>query len=186
MNGDLLANRKDTAFSRVDFSDADDRQALDHLCREYFLWMNDEVLRSCGFSIPDVIRMSIEDYVRFTMDIGSRIKSEDGGIFLLRDAEGKALAMGGLRRLPDGAAEIVRIFTRPECRGGGYGTFVFEGLLKLARDLAYREVYLDTGIFMTSAHKIYNACGFTPCEPYPGAEPPDELQPYWLYMKKVL
>lgn len=176
----------DMTFRRVDFDNEVDRKELFDLCREYFLWMNDEVLRSCGFSISDVVKMPIEDYVHLTMDIGSRITASDGGIFLLRDADGEIAAMGGLRRLPNGGGEIVRIFTRPSCRGRGYGRIVVEALLNLARDLAYEVVYLDTGIFMTSAHKIYSACGFTACSPYPGAEPPNELQPYWLYMKRAL
>lgn len=173
-------------FTRVNLDQQAERQELRDLCRDYFVWMNGEITRVCGFSIPDVVKMDIDAYVDLTMDIGRRIGPEEGGIFLLRDAGGQPLAMGGLRRLPDGAAEIVRIYTRPECRGRGCGAAVMDNLIAWARRLGYQTIRLDTGVFMTSAHKIYRAAGFAPCEPYPGAEPPEALQPFWLYMQRPL
>lgn len=173
-------------FVRVDFDQPEDRQDLLGLCSEYFLWMDGEIKHLCGFSIPDVVHMSLEDYVRYTIDIGQRIGRAEGGVFLLKNENGKAIAMGGLRRLPDGAAEIVRIFTKPESRGRGSGAAVVGNLLELARSLGYREICLDTGVFMTSAHQIYEAAGFMPCKPYSGAEAPEALQPYWLYMRRSL
>jgi hypothetical protein len=37
---------------------------------------------------------------------------------------------------------------------------------------------------MQSAQKIYEAAGFKRRDPYPGAEPPAFLQPFWIYMER--
>jgi ribosomal protein S18 acetylase RimI-like enzyme len=94
------------------------------------------------------------------------------------------MAMGGLRRLPDGTAEIVRIYTKPESRGLGLGRRMVGELTSLASSLSYQTLRLDTAVFMESAQRIYEAAGFLPRGPYAGAEPPPQLQPYWLYYER--
>ena len=94
--------------------------------------------------------------------------------------------MGGLRTLPDGAAEIVRIYTRPTYRGRGCGALMVRHLIEEAKRAGHSVIRLDTGVFMRSAQKIYEAAGFVRREPYEGAEPPAVLQPYWLYMERAL
>ena len=173
-------------FSRGDLQQSVERQAFLDLSHEYFRWMNQEISQLCGFSIPTLVKMSISDYIALTLDIAAQISPTEGGIYFLRDAGGNTIAMGGLRRLPSGSAEIVRIYTRPESRGNGHGTTMIQRLISETRRLGYDELYLDTGVFMTSAQKIYRAAGFTACDPYPGAEPPEALVPYWLYMKHSL
>jgi GNAT superfamily N-acetyltransferase len=163
-----------------------DRQVFVDLSQEYFQWMDREIIRLCGFSIPTIVNMALGDYVAYTAKIGAGINPAEGGIYFLRDAGRNAVAMGGLRRLPSGSAEIVRIYTRPQCRGHGYGATMVENLIFEARRLGYPELYLDTGVFMTSAQKIYSAAGFSACDPYSGAEPPEALKPYWLYMRRSL
>lgn len=173
-------------FSRADLHDAADRQTFVDLSQEYFEWMDQEIRKLCGFSIPSIAHMDLSDYVAHTTDMFASVGPSDGGLYFLRDANGNTAAMGGLRRLPSASAEIVRIYTRPQCRGQGLGTTMVQGLIGEARRLGYTEVYLDTGVFMTSAQKIYREAGFTACPPYPGAEPPPVLVPYWLYLKRSL
>lgn len=173
-------------FQRVDLSDGQARDDIIEISQAYFDWMNGQILACCGFSIPDIVGMELDAYVKYTTDIGSRIGSDEGGVYVRRAATGEIMAMCGLRRLPDGAAEVVRIFTRPAFRGKGLGFQAVTHLMEEARRLGYRVIRLDTGIFMTSAQKIYRAAGFSPCEPYPGAEPPPQLLPFWLYMERDL
>jgi hypothetical protein len=71
--------------------------------------MNGEISSRCGFSIPDIINTTLDSYVLHTVKIASGIRPEEGGVYFLRDRGGQPIAMGGLRRLPDGASEIVRI-----------------------------------------------------------------------------
>ena len=178
--------KKVTSFARVELGESHDRQLFIDLSREYFEWMNQEIIQLCGFSIPSIVNKNLNDYVLYTVDIASRIKQSDGGIYFLRDTEANVVTMGGLRRLPNANAEIVRIYTNPQYRGHGYATVMLHHLIDEARRLGYLEVYLDTGFFMKTAQKLYEATGFSQTHPYPGAEPPKELMPYWLYMKRIL
>jgi GNAT superfamily N-acetyltransferase len=155
------------------------------LTQEYFEWMNAEIVRACAISIPDLVGKTIDEYVRLTMQRMSTVDPREGTFHLVMIGN-EAVAMGGLRRLPDGAAEIVRIYTRPAFRGRGYGRKIMDHLIARARDLDYLIVRLDTAKFMHSAHRIYYSLGFKDCQPYAGAEPPDQLKPIWLYMEKDL
>ena len=177
--------------SEVTFGRADLRQEAEHrtflkLSQEYFEWMDEEITQLCGFTIASIANMGLSDYVAHTVGLATQIGQDEGGIYFLRDAAGNAAAMGGLRRLPSGGAEIVRIYTRPQYRGGGHGWAMVQGLIGEARRLGYRELFLDTGVFMKSAQKIYREAGFSACAPYAGAEPPEALMPYWLYLKRSL
>lgn len=178
--------KKVITFARADLEEPFNRQLFIDLSREYFEWMNQEIIQLCGFSIPSIVNKNLSDYVLYTVDIASRIKQSDGGIYFLRDIEGNVVTMGGLRCLPNANAEIVRIYTNPQYRGNGYATVMLQNLIEEAGRLGYSEVYLDTGVFMKAAQKLYVAAGFLHISPYPGAEPPKELMPYWLYMKRIL
>ena len=171
-------------FARAETGEPEERGRMIGLTKEYFAWMDPEISRLCGMSISDIVGMDINAYVDYTAAIVSRIQPEEGGLYFLRSEEGEIAAMGGLRRLPDGAAEIVRIYTRPPFRGHGCGSRMVNHLVAQASTLGYSVIKLDTGIFMSSAHRIHEAAGFVRCEPYAGAEPPEQLQPYWLYMQR--
>ncbi|HWJ73784.1 MAG TPA: GNAT family N-acetyltransferase [Kaistia sp.] len=173
-------------FGRLDLGIARVRSEFIAITQDYFDWMNGEIIRFCALSIPEIVGMSLEAYVLHTTEIACRIAPEDGGIYAHRDGEGRIAAMGGLRRLPDGAAEIVRIFTRPDCRGRGLGSRSVDHLVGEARLLGYKILRLDTAVFMKSAQKIYRAAGFAPRDPYAGAEPPPPLLPFWLFMERSL
>lgn len=174
------------AFDRLDMRVDAVRDDYIAVTQEYFDWMNGEIIRFCNFAIPDIVGMSLEDYVRHTADIAAGIAPEDGGIYARRTEAGQIMAMGGLRRLPDGAAEIVRIFTRPQFRGQGLGFQSVGHLVGEASRLGYDILRLDTAVFMKSAQKIYEASGFLPRGPYAGAEPPPPLLPFWLYMERAV
>lgn len=173
-------------FERVDMHKPKRREEILEMSKEYFDWMNVEIIQCCKFSIPEIVGMNLDAYVHYTTEIGCQIGPDEGGIYVQRDPAGEIMAMGGLRRLPDGAAEIVRIFTRPKFRGKGLGGQSVSHLVDEARRLGYGMVKLDTGVFMRSAQKIYGAAGFSLCEPYAGAEPPPQLLPFWLYMQRPL
>lgn len=177
---------QDLRFERLDLGTPEGRAPFTAITQDYFDWMNGEIIRHCGFTIPDLVGMSLEAYVAHTAEIGGRIRPEEGGIYARRDGDGQIMAIGGLRRLPDGAAEIVRIFTRPTFRGRGLGSQTVDFLVSEARRLGYGTLRLDTAVFMTSAQKIYRAAGFVSRAPYSGAEPPERLLPFWIFMERGL
>lgn len=171
----------------VPIHEGDERGRIEalRLTGDYFRWMDGEISGLCGISIPEMVGMDMAEYVAMTMDTMCAVRPPDGVFYLVEDG-GETVGMGGLRRLPDGAAEIVRIYTDPAHRGRGIGARTVALLVEHARRFGYDRVKLDTGKFMTSARRIYAAAGFTTIEPYPGAEPPAVLHPYWIYLQKSL
>lgn len=172
-------------FVPFETGSGEQQAAVLDLTHEYFHWMDAEISGLCEVSIPDIVGMDLTDYVVATHRTMCASRPTDGAFYLV-EHHGVAAGMGGLRRLPDGAAEIVRIYTRPAFRGLGIGERTVAKLVDEARRLGYRSLKLDTGVFMTSAHRIYAAAGFTVTEPYEGAEPPAVLHPYWLFMHTEL
>ena len=179
-----MAAAEDFTFIPADLRDPDDLTAFRVLNEAYFAWMDGELARVTGKGLQDIIGMDRASYVNLTLDVALRVVPHAAQVYFLRDADGKVAAMGGLRTLPDGVPEIVRIYTWPEHRGKGLGARMVRQLIAEAEQRGFAVVRLDTGVFMLSAQKIYEAAGFVRRGPYPGAEPPDFLQPYWIYMER--
>ena len=169
----------------ADLDEAHQRALILAMTREYFDWMNREIQRAIGLTIGEIAGMDQDAYLSGMLERLCATRPPES-IFHLAECDGQSAGMGGLRRLEDGSAEIVRIYTRPAFRGRGIGSLLVNSLVEEARQLGYRTVRLDTGAFMTSAQRIYRAAGFEPIGPYAGAEPPAVLQPIWLYMEKTL
>ena len=68
-----------------------------------------------------------------------------GGAFLVGYRDGAAVCGGGIKRLPDGACEIKRMYVVPAARGQGVARALLRALEDAARGLGYDVVRLDTG-----------------------------------------
>jgi GNAT superfamily N-acetyltransferase len=91
-----------------------------------------------------------------------------GGAFVLVREDGRPAAGGGIRRLADGVCEIKRMYVVPEARGRGHGRRLLEALERVAADLGYRRVRLDTAQSMTTAMALYESAGYRPIPDYNG------------------
>lgn len=151
------------------------------LTMDYFRWMNLEIIRTCQFSIPDIVGMPLDDYVVAAAGAICPKNSQQSAFYLLV-VDSNAVGMGGLRQLPDGNGEIVRIYVDPGFRSKGYGAMIIQHLISEAKRFSYNQLFLDTGAFMKSAHRLYESFGFVDCASYAGAEPPAALHPYWRFM----
>ena len=59
-----------------------------------------------------------------------------------------------------------RLYVRPRFRGTGLGRVLAEHVIAEARQLGYRQVYLDTLPSMAGAQRLYETLGFRDVAPY--------------------
>lgn len=110
---------------------------------------------------------------------GTPPSAGDVPVFLVaRDAEGTAVACGGLRPLPDAVlgadvVEIKRMYADPAVRGTGVATAVLRALEQAASDLGARRLVLETGVRQPDAMRFYEREGYAPVPrygPYVGSD----------------
>jgi GNAT superfamily N-acetyltransferase len=84
------------------------------------------------------------------------------GEFLVGEVQDEIAAMGGLRRVSDGIAEMVRLRVRPDQQGQGYGAALVTVLQERALELGYRVLRADTTVKQPVAMELYRSFGW--CE----------------------
>jgi GNAT superfamily N-acetyltransferase len=169
----------------LDFVRADlekHRKVLTRFNIDYLNWIDGSVRDGFGLSLPSLLGMPIPDYVHSALDKLCEGSPPDSIFYVVFDGE-TALGMGGLRRVRDEVGEIKRIYVSRASRGGGIGAKILDRLVSDAQSFGYRELLLDTGPFMTSAHRLYEAAGFEDVPPYPEAEVPEGLHRDWRFMR---
>lgn len=152
---------------------------------KYFEWMDRQISRDFGIRVTDPLDGSIPDYVASTVDKLCAAEAPEG-VFYVVHRDGRPAGMGGVRQLADGASEMKRVFVPPEARGGGLGAAIVKRLIADARGFGYTTMRLESGPFMGSAHRLYEAEGFRDRAPYDGAEVPEELRHNWRFMERAL
>jgi GNAT superfamily N-acetyltransferase len=87
-------------------------------------------------------------------------------LLIARDDAGALVGSAAVKHLPDGAAELKRLYVRPAARGTGLGKQLAAAAIGRARELGYAAIRLDTLPKMEAARGIYASLGFEPCEPW--------------------
>jgi GNAT superfamily N-acetyltransferase len=87
-----------------------------------------------------------------------------GGTFVVGFDDGVAVCCGGLKRLPDGACEVKKMFVVEAARGRGVARALLVELERRARELGYEVARLDTGPRQTRAQRMYERAGYVPIE----------------------
>jgi ribosomal protein S18 acetylase RimI-like enzyme len=109
-----------------------------------------------------------------------------GGMIVLAEMDDRPFGVAALRRLPDGAAEIKRMYVLPEARSLHIGSRMLDHLVASALDIGASVVRLDTAAFMVEAHRLYRSRGFSECPPYEGTEIAPDLHEHWLFFERKL
>ena len=94
----------------------------------------------------------------------------------------RALGCGAVKLLPDGYAEIKRIFVSTEARGKGVGRALLCALEKIAVDSGYSLLRLETGVHQPEALRLFETNGFVRTNRF-GKYPDDPLS---VFMEKRL
>lgn len=104
----------------------------------------------------------------------------DSGIWLAWDSGELAgcIALRALDRVE--AAEIKRMYVRPEWRGQGIAQRLLEEAERFAASAGYRWIFLDTTGEMAAAARLYERHGYQRCERY------NDNPQATIFMKKEL
>ena len=82
--------------------------------------------------------------------------------------ENDLMGSGALKFLDKEHGEFKSIRVSDKFRGKGNGTKVINHLINEAKKLNIKRLSLETGAgdFFLTARKLFNKCGFEPCEPF--------------------
>lgn len=86
---------------------------------------------------------------------------------------GELLAVGALRQLDAGHAELKSMHTAQAARGRGIGRAMLTHLIGVARERGYHQLSLETGSMaaFAPARTLYASAGFIPCGPFGDYQP---------------
>ena len=79
---------------------------------------------------------------------------------------GEPVAACGVKPFKPGICELKRLYCRPSARGHGLGLKLSQAALQSAREMGYKQIYLDTDHGLTHANNIYECLGFKDIEKY--------------------
>jgi ribosomal protein S18 acetylase RimI-like enzyme len=85
---------------------------------------------------------------------------EAGGEFLVGEVDGELVAMGALRRVSSGSAQITRMRVHPRWQRRGFGRALLARLEDRARELGFTTLRLDTTVLQHAARALYEGAGY--------------------------
>lgn len=130
------------------------------------------VIITADFQDPRIQRLVAE----LDADLNTRYPEEPctGGLhiqpgirFLLAEINGTPLGCCAIQELPDGAAELKRMYVAPQARGRGIGAALLDHAEKTAASLGHAEIKLETAIHQPEAIALYTRAGYTLIPNYP-------------------
>ena len=92
------------------------------------------------------------------------------GVFLVARQGGHPVGGVGLRPISDPSlniGEIKRLWVRPDLRRLGIGLQLMQRVEDRARELGYRQLYLESGYAQPEALELYRSNGWISVEEYP-------------------
>ena len=84
-----------------------------------------------------------------------------GELLFAEDLSGNKLGCVAIRKVNETTCELKRMYVRPEFRNQGIGKHLLDSALKIAPELGYRKIKLDTLPTMKEAIQIYISRGFS-------------------------
>ena len=99
--------------------------------------------------------------------INIQYSNPSGGLFIIIDNEtGESIGCIGIRRFENKIAELKRMYVKDSHRNKGLGKKLLHKAIKLAKELRYETIYLDTLDSMKTAIALYKSNGFREIESY--------------------
>jgi GNAT superfamily N-acetyltransferase len=127
--------------------------------------------------------LSPERYADETVAHLGDLLPPDGRLLLGRGPDGRLLACASIRRIRPDAAEMKRMFVRPEARRRGLGRRLVELRIAEARRMGCRAIYADTVKGNRPMLTVYEAFGFRYIPRYPENANPPDFEPWLVYLE---
>ncbi|WP_283137839.1 GNAT family N-acetyltransferase [Rhizohabitans arisaemae] len=129
--------------------------------RRYLPADRDEVLALHRAGLADVgVRPGDGVYYEDDLSRIPEIYLHDGGEFLIGHIDGRVMAMGALRRVGDGVAEMCRLRIHPDFHRRGHGSAMLRALVDHARSLGYTALVANTTLGQRAALALYRKYGW--------------------------
>lgn len=124
--------------------------------------------RDAAFRMVEEYNQAVNVVVRDSPESFAKDYFQSGAGFWLAQAGKKFAGCIALRPLHtrEQAAEIKRLYVRPEYRGSGAAGALLDALERYAEASGYRWLYLDSKDDLQAALRFYRRHGYAPCEPY--------------------
>lgn len=128
-------------------------------------WIDVErLMRAYLAELPFAV--DFQDVDRELAELPTEYGLPSGAALLIRDDDGGATGVVGVRRFDEADGELKRMYLDPSVRGSGLGRALAEVAVSAATALGYRRLLLDTVAWMTPAIAVYEALGFVEIGPY--------------------
>ena len=102
------------------------------------------------------------------------------GAFFIAYKDDVPIGCAGLKRFQDKDCELKRMYIQPGERGKGYGLMLTDQLLRIAHEMGFERVLLDTNLEMPAAVQTYLKAGFVKIAAYCEN---DNLHPVFMQYK---
>jgi putative acetyltransferase len=115
------------------------------------------ILEEFGVNKPGTV------YTDSTTDSISELLNEPGTDYWVVELDGKIVGGCGIyptKGLPNGCVELVKLYVLPEARGKGIATELMKRSISKARELGYKQIYLESMPELTTAVSLYENVGF--------------------------
>lgn len=127
-----------------------------------------------GYDDPVVAQMVHEVQAEYVRRYGGPDAAEvdpgefrpPAGLFLVGFADGVPVATGGWRRLPDGSAEIKRMYVSTAARRRGLARRMLAELERTAAADGIERIVLNTGPAQPEAVALYEQSGYARAAPF--------------------
>ncbi|HRD06468.1 MAG TPA: GNAT family N-acetyltransferase [Saprospiraceae bacterium] len=86
-----------------------------------------------------------------------------GSDYFVAEADGNLLGGAGLfptAGLPDGVAELVKMYLKSDARGKGYGRLLVNKVEETAKEMGYTALYLESMPELINALSMYEKMGY--------------------------
>lgn len=117
----------------------------------------------------DAIKVDLcfQDFENELEQINIQYSKPSGGLYIIIDNEtGESVGCIGIRKFENKIAELKRMYVKDSHRNKGLGKKLLHKAIKLAKELRYEKIYLDTLDSMKTAIALYKSNGFREIESY--------------------